>query len=171
MDQTDRKYCAFCGHSLTRKAADGQFRLVCPSCGKISYENPTTGVAGILFHPQGKGILLGRRGMKEVRGGQWCIPCGHVEYNEDIRQSIVREMREETGLLIRPVRIYDSYSNFHERGAHTVGIWFLTEAEGGLCRAGDDLAEVGFFPYDALPGLAFPTDAMILAELHRDCFF
>ena len=54
MDQTDRRYCPFCGHALARKAAGGQFRLVCLSCGKISYENPTTGVAGILF------ILTGR---------------------------------------------------------------------------------------------------------------
>ncbi|HAT57066.1 MAG TPA: ADP-ribose pyrophosphatase [Veillonellaceae bacterium] len=171
MDQTDRRYCPFCGHALARKAAGGQFRLVCLSCGKISYENPTTGVAGILFHPDGKGILLGRRKTGEIRGGQWCIPCGHVEYNEDIRQAIVREMREETGFLICPVRIYNVYSNFHEPGAHTTGLWFLTRAEGGLCQAGDDLSEVNFFLYDELPELAFPTDAMILEQLHRERFF
>ena len=32
--------------------------------------------------------------------GRWCIPCGHVDWGEDIREAARREMKEETGLIV-----------------------------------------------------------------------
>ncbi len=168
MDMTGKTRCAWCGEALARQMRDGIMRLVCTQCGRITYENPTVGVAAILFHPEREAILLGKRGLGETRGGDWCIPCGHTEYNEDIRQAIVREMREEIGFLIEPVCVYEAYSNFHEPAAHTVGIWFLGKVIGGICRSGDDVAQTGYFAYHELPRLAFPTDRIVLEKLHRD---
>lgn len=44
-----------------------------------------------------------------------------------------------------PVAVYAVYSNFHEKTAHSTGIWFLTRVCGGFCRGGDDVAEAAFF--------------------------
>lgn len=167
MDTTGKRFCAWCGAVLERRYGAGAFRLICTRCGKITFENPITGVAGIILS-QDKRILLGRRGRGETMAGAFCIPCGHVEYDEDIRQALVREMREETGFLVTPERVYEVYSNFHEPAAHTTGTWFLCQVRGGTARAGDDVAEVGFFSYETLPPLAFSTDRLVLERLHRE---
>lgn len=167
MDTTGKTHCAWCGALLSRVFVQGEYRLRCISCGRITYENPITGVAGIILSPEGK-ILLGLRRRGETKEGKWCIPCGHVEYNEDIRRALVREMREETGFLVQPLSVYEVYSNFHEPAAHSTGTWFLAEVTGGFCQGGDDVAEAAFFCGGSLPALAFATDALILKKLIRD---
>ena len=47
---------------------------------------------------RGDKILLVQR--KGSYAGQWCIPCGHVEWDEDLREAACREFQEETGLAI-----------------------------------------------------------------------
>ena len=39
------------------------------------------------------------------RAGSWCIPCGHVGWDEDVRAAAVRELEEETGIPSHLVRI------------------------------------------------------------------
>ncbi len=58
------------------------------------------------------------------------------------------------------------HSNFHDSARLTVGLWFAGRVVGGALKAGDDLSQVAFFPLTAPPQpLAFPTDALVLAEL------
>jgi hypothetical protein len=60
------------------------------------------------------------------------------------------------------------HSNFHDPERLTVGIWFAGQVTGGVLQAGDDLAAVEFFPVAAEPSpLAFPTDALVAAELKQ----
>lgn len=164
MDTSGKTHCAWCGGKLERQYVQESWRLVCSCCGRITYENPTVGVAGILLSPEGK-ILLVRRAKGETKEGKWCIPCGHVEYNEDIRHALVREIREETGFLVEPVSVHTVYSNFHESAAHTVGTWFMVRIIGGFCESGDDASEAKFFPLSHLPELAFETDRIVLKTL------
>jgi ADP-ribose pyrophosphatase YjhB (NUDIX family) len=142
------------------------------------YRNPIAVVAGILLSvrdgppPPGREvppsvashILLVRR--SGTHRGSWCIPCGYIEYDEEIRAALAREMREETGLTVEARKVYAVHSNFHDPEQHTVGTWFLTRFLGGGLKAGDDASDAGFFPLQALPGpLAFPTDLEVLVRL------
>ena len=89
------------------------------------YENPVVGVAGILLNEQGQ-ILLGRR----CRGkylGYWCIPCGYVEYHEEVHEALRREFKEESNLDIEVLNPFTAQSNFHDPDKHSVGIWFGSE--------------------------------------------
>lgn len=117
---------------------------------------------------QDRKILLGRRARGEYRG-HWCIPCGYVEWGEDVRDAARREFLEETGIQVKVGPVYAVHSNFHNPESLTVGIWFNGEAVGGELEAGDDLDLVQFYPLDALPQpLAFPTDRLVLGRLRDE---
>ena len=103
------------------------------------------------------------------RAGLWCIPCGYVEWGEEIRDAARREFLEETGLEVEIREVYTVHSNFHNPNSLTVGVWFRGRTVGGRLQAGDDLDEAGFFDPSALPGpFAFPTDEMVIEQLRRE---
>lgn len=158
------RFCPFCGHSLETVVKNDKIRNFCSVCDKNLYRNPTVGVAVILFS-QDK-LLLVKRGRGISYENQWCIPCGHVEWGEDIREAGRREFLEETGLEIKVGPVFDVHSNFHDPGNLTVGIWFLGSCTGGKMMAGSDAQEARFFPLDAIPQkMAFPTDLLIIEKL------
>ena len=138
----------------------------CADCGFVHFRNPAVGVAVVVSDSQGR-ILLGRRSAGG-NVGQWCIPCGYVEWGEDIRQAARREFQEETGLAVTIGAVCAVHSNFHNPAALTVGVWFYGRITGGRAVAGDDLDQIGWFAPDAPPEpLAFPTDRMVLDDLAR----
>ncbi|MBD3160589.1 MAG: NUDIX domain-containing protein [Candidatus Eisenbacteria bacterium] len=111
--------------------------------------------------------LFGRR--RASYRGTYCFPCGYVEFDEDLREALVREIEEETGLRVEVGTLLAVHSNFHDPDHQSVGIWFACEPVGGRLRAGDDLDRLRFVPAPD-PGvpLAFPTDRLVLAQLDRE---
>lgn len=159
----DFRFCPRCGGGLGQRNGDGRPRLVCQACGRVHYVNPAVGVAVIVR--RGEAILWGRR--KGGRyAGAWCLPCGYVEWGEEVRAAAARELAEETGLVVEVGEAVAVHSNFHDPERLTVGIWFAGRVTGGALTPADDLDDVRFFLLDAPPApLAFPTDALVLEEL------
>ncbi|MFF5969343.1 NUDIX domain-containing protein [Streptomyces collinus] len=66
-----------------------------PRVGKAPPAHAAIGVGAVLYGP--RGLLLGRH-----RRGTWELPGGTVEPGESLRETVVRELGEETGLAARP---------------------------------------------------------------------
>lgn len=160
-------FCPKCGGKLEYRKQNERLRLTCFDCSYILYENPVVGVAAIVLNEQ-KHILLGRRKSGKYEG-MWCIPCGYLEYDEDIYDGVIREMKEETDLDIKPLEVFTVLSNFHESECHSVGVWFLSKVTGGQPKAGDDLIELKFFELNSCPKMAFPTDVKAIEMLYDIC--
>lgn len=49
--------------------------------------------------------------IKRADNGQWVLPGGVVELSEDPRETVRREVREETGVMVEPERLTGVYKN------------------------------------------------------------
>ena len=155
------KYCPQCGSPLISKHVFGADRPVCPECGYIVFRDPKLAV-GALIIEDGR-VLLVRRGVIP-RLGFWAMPSGFVEYDEQPRPALAREIREETGLEASVGRVLEV---FPIADPNKKGVFLLFEARivGGNLRSGDDVTEARWFPVNDIPWeeVAFPQLRDVLA--------
>ena len=160
------RYCPDCGQSLAADPAPEAKHPSCAACGAVHYRNPAVGVAVVLRDTSG-GVLMGRRTHGRY-ADLWCIPCGYVEWDEDVRVGAAREFLEETGLEVATGAVVAVHSNFHNPQLHTVGIWFRGRETGGRLHPVDgEFAELEWFEPASPPELAFPTDLLVCQQLAR----
>ena len=142
--------------------------------GSYTYDYPRPMLtADCVVVRSGSEVLLVRRGGEPFKGC-WALPGGFMEMDETIEHCAVRELEEETGLRFaeRDLRLIGVYSapGRDPRG-RTVTAAFRVESgerrvESGEPVAGDDAAEVRWWPLAALPPLAF-DHADIVADAQR----
>ena len=65
----------------------------------------STSSAWVLVRQGKKKMLLGKRSRKVSNGGQWGLFGGTVDENEDPAKGAARELKEETGLRVKPNRL------------------------------------------------------------------
>lgn len=159
------RFCPDCGGALFFDYRGGERRPFCPACGFVRYRNPAVGVAVVLRDDEGR-VLLGRRSSGDY-AGHWCIPCGYVEWDEDVREAAIREFAEETGLSVTLGHVVAVHSNFHNRAKQTVGIWFEATSQTGTLQPVDgEMSEFTWCdPAEPASPLAFPTDELVLNQL------
>jgi len=84
--------------------------------------------------------------------GLWALTGGYVEYGETLEEALMREVKEETGLVVEIKNIVGVYSDpERDPRGHTITVCFLTKKIGGNLRANSDASEVNCFsPKEAL---------------------
>ena len=110
-------------------------------------------------------VVLVRRGKEPLRG-RWVIPGGTVELGETLEEAVVREMREETGLLVRPREVVLVFDRIQREGPvveyHYVIIDYACEYLSGELRAGSDADEVALVAPEELDRYDLPPQALDL---------
>jgi 8-oxo-dGTP diphosphatase len=113
-------------------------------------KQPVVGVGAVLIC-DGK-ILLEKR-KNEPGKGKWSIPGGLVELGEGVEQTVVREVKEETGLEVEKPSLIDIVGNItRDRNGkiryHFVIIDFFVKLKGGTLKAQSDAEELRWVTFD-----------------------
>ena len=125
-------------------------------------------MGAIVLGAEGR-VLLVRRA-HDPYGGKWDVPGGFLEEGEPPLDGLRRELREETALDVEPGRFVDALLDRYgtgEDGATTLNLYWEAAVAGGEPTAGDDAAEVRWFPRDGLPPereIGFPNVQELLRE-------
>lgn len=100
----------------------------------------------------------------------WALPGGFLDIDEDLESCALRELREETGVsgvFLEQLYTFGAPKRDPRERVITVAYYALVPAEDLHIRAASDAREVGWFPCDGLPRLAFDHDAIIAMALNR----
>lgn len=107
----------------------------------------TLGVRGMAVDGEGRVLLV-----KHTYLAGWWLPGGGVDKGETTQAAVVRELREEAGLIARGEPILLSVHS-NERffpGDHVV-VFRLDDFDMGERTSHGEIAEIGWFHPDALP--------------------
>jgi len=132
------------GESLELPPAAVRERLA----DELGQVTPKLGADAAIFDDEGRILLL-----KRSEGGRWCLPGGAVEVTETPREAVVREAREETGLVVEPHALLGAY---HRRPVsthpyHTVLHAYLCEVTGGELELSHEGEELRYWDVEAVP--------------------
>jgi len=139
------RYCPKCGselfevHNIKSKH--------CSNCGFTYYQNPSSATAAFILNS--KGELLVVRRAKDPAKGTLDLPGGFVDNDETGEQGIIREIKEETGLVIQQVEYLFSIPNIYRYSGmdiHTLDMFYLCHVEEDEVRPADDVAECMWIP-------------------------
>jgi ADP-ribose pyrophosphatase YjhB (NUDIX family) len=117
------------------------------------------GVSAVILTSEG--LLLQRRSDNHL----WGLPGGGVEPGETVSAAVVREVREETGLEVTPIRLVGVYSDpangqvvTYPDGnvTHYVSASFECRIVGGALACGEESLELTWFDPDRLPPELMP---------------
>ena len=110
---------------------------------------------------RGQEILLQNRVKTDWRG--YCFPGGHVEPGESIVDSVVREMREETGLTVKNPKLCGIKQFPIDGGRYLVFFFKSNDFEGELCSSEE--GKVEWIHRKDLPGISAVSDFMDMLKV------
>ena len=138
-----------CPRCLTElEHAEGSVR--CPSCGLEEYANPAPTASAVIRDSEGR-LLLARRAA-DPGAGLWDLLGGFMDENEDPLETLRRELHEETGLEAEAGEYLGGLPDrYGDDGPWTVCFYGEGFLGPGEPRPADDVAELAWFPAEALP--------------------
>ena len=121
------------------------------------YKNRATTTDALIIK-DGKILLIKR--MNEPFKNYWAFPGGYIDFNETAEQACKREVKEETNMAVKSLKLLGVYSSPKRDPRQTITIAYIVSVT-GKAEAGDDAAEAKWFPLNKLPKLAFDHAKMV----------
>lgn len=121
------------------------------------YATPKVGVRAAVFREDGAILMV-----REMTDGRWALPGGWADVNQSPRESVAREVREETGLEVVPRKlaaVFDRAESPHPPSwpFHIYRLFFLCDIAGGALQTSYETTEVRFFAESELPADLSPN--------------
>jgi 8-oxo-dGTP diphosphatase len=113
---------------------------------------PILGVGAIIL--KRNRVLLVQRARPPLKD-YWSLPGGVLETGESLEQGVCREVLEETGLVVKPLRVVEIFERIMRDPSgrveyHYVLIDYLCRVAGGVLKARDDASRTEWVPRSGL---------------------
>ena len=149
-------YCLLCGNKLELVTdEENKLRPQCTMCGWKYYKNPIPASACVIINQDDELLIIKRK--IAPAAGEWALPSGYIEIDQDPAQAAVEEMQEETGLKGEVVDFLGYYSDNSPIYEKVISFGFLMKVTGGKLQAGDDASEACYVPLAQVQELAFTS--------------
>ena len=130
----------------------------------LDYPTPKVDVRGFVLNEKDQ-ILLA----KESVDSKWTIPGGWADIGNTPTEVAIREIKEETGLdakIVRLLAIYDKQRHQHPAEPYYIyKLMFHCKVVGGELEPGFDMLGADWFSLDALPPLS--EERILLTQLKQ----
>lgn len=130
-------------------------------------DHPWIGVDAIILNGNKSKVLLIKRGSKTYHG-MWGFVSGTVEWGEEVKETVIREAKEEVNLDIEVEKFVGRY--YDKKGRHPtktmICLPHLCKVVGGELKAGSDAMAAKWFSLDEVKNmeLAFDHKQMLIDE-------
>jgi ADP-ribose pyrophosphatase YjhB (NUDIX family) len=141
-------YCSNCGSDQLQYVippGDSYKRYVCKNCHVVHYINPRV-IVGCLPIYEDK-LVICKRAINPCKG-KWNLPAGFMENNESAENGALRELKEETGLEGKILKLHCVYSIPHVNQVYLI---FLTKINDLKIDPGEESLEVSLFDLHEIP--------------------
>jgi len=138
--------------------------------GEEGYQTPKLDVRGVILR-DGRMLFV-----REKIDGFWTLPGGWADIGLGPRENVIKEVREEAGLDVAPIRLLAVIDKkFHPHPPspwHTWKLFILCADSGGVPRPGPETLNARFFGPDEIPRLSLtritPGQVEMMFRLSRD---
>jgi ADP-ribose pyrophosphatase YjhB (NUDIX family) len=147
------QFCPMCSTSLVQRVIneDGIARILCPSCGWVHYPTNVIGVCTVVKHQEEIVAILPANSPPDMPAA---FPAGHCEYGESPEQAAVREVFEETGLVVEIEGCLGWYFNPQtEYPGPNITFFFEAHSVGGELRSSEE-GRAAIYPLEHFPRIA-----------------
>ena len=139
------QFCGRCGEPM--KSREAERAKECSRCGLLHF--PRLAPAIIVLIERGREVLLARS--RHFPPGLYSVLAGFVEPGETLEEAVMREVREEVGLVIKDIRYFGSQP---WPFPHSLMTGFTAAYESGEITLEDpEVEDAGWFTPGNLPTL------------------
>ena len=133
----------------------------------MEFRNPALAVDAAVR--RGDDVLLIQRGNEPWKGA-WALPGGFVDYGEDPRDAVLRELQEETGIEgLNPRVLHVLGAPGRDPRKHCVGLFYLVDADIDTEPKGaDDAVSAAWVPIDELTKDTVAADHLDIVDMLRE---
>jgi len=155
------QFCFRCGGTLKKQSTN---LYICSKCGFHFYINPKPSNALIITTKDKKILLVKRR--FNPKKDFWDLPGGFVDLNENLEESLRREIKEELKIKISRFKYFRSYNGtylYQKINFPALCAVFVTKINDKKVfqqiKPSDDIKEVNLFKFNKIPfeKIAFPS--------------
>jgi len=130
-------------------------------------KRPIIAITAIILNKDKNKILLIKRGGKSCHG-MWSLVSGKIDWGEEIKETVIREVKEETNLDVEVGKYVGKY--YDKRGRHPtktkISLPHICKVVGGEIKPGSDALDVRWFSLEEVKkmDLAFDHKESLIDE-------
>ena len=135
--------------------------------------------ASYLILRKGNEILMLRRFNTDFQNGKYSFIAGHLDGKESFTQAIIREAKEEAGIIIKPkdlkaVHVMNRYVATNDIGLRErIDVFFMTKKWQGKIKnmEPNKCDDLSWFPINKLPKDTIPYIREVIKNFRKKIFF